>query len=65
MISRPGHIERALQTLRAVALTHHSVITCGELLEISHYVARLERSLAERPTWWQSVRESLRRRIGR
>lgn len=64
---RPRHIDAALRTLRAVALTQPSVITGGELMEISHYVARLERRLAERPSilqqfkaWWAERRGTRR-----
>jgi hypothetical protein len=55
---RPRHIDRALETLREVALTHRSTIVAGELLEISHYVARVERQLerAKKPGTWERVR---------
>lgn len=63
---RPAHVHQAMVTLLGVAFTHPSTITGLELLEVSHYVARLERRLAEleRPNesivdrmlaWWDSL----------
>lgn len=57
-MTRPPHIDLAIDTLREVALTHKSTIVCGELLEVSHYVARLERQVARsrKPNRWQQFR---------
>jgi hypothetical protein len=64
---RPAHIENALVTLRTVALTHQSMITMGELMEISHYVGRLERMIDAltypRPSLWSRVRVALFGRV--
>lgn len=64
---RPAHIENALVTLRTVALTHRSTITMAELLEISHYVGRLERTIDvltyPRPSLWSRVRVALFGRV--
>jgi hypothetical protein len=58
MTTRPKHIDRAMMTLREVALTHKSTLTGGELLEVSHYVAWLERQLAKRkqPSLWHQLK---------
>lgn len=50
---RPRHVARAIETLSEVALTQRSPSIAADLIEVVHYVSRLEdRLLAERgPAW--------------